>query len=114
MKTHELKTVQPYFQDVWCGKKPFECRLNDRGFNVGDELILQEFLPEKQGRSGKYIKCEVYYILKEFEGLADDYIIMSIVKTSTGYSAKYNDFLKTESKAEFMQKLREVSEAAHD
>ena len=35
MKKHLLKTINPYFQDVWDNKKTFEIRLNDRDFKVG-------------------------------------------------------------------------------
>ena len=35
MKKHILKTINPYFQDVWDNKKTFEIRLNDRDFKVG-------------------------------------------------------------------------------
>lgn len=39
---HELKLVQPFFNDVFTGKKKFEIRKNDRDFKIGDELILKE------------------------------------------------------------------------
>jgi hypothetical protein len=42
MKTHELKTINPYFTEVLEGLKNFEVRFNDRDFNVGDEVRLQE------------------------------------------------------------------------
>ena len=39
---HELKTYPKYFQETLNGNKPFECCLNDRGFQVGDTVILKE------------------------------------------------------------------------
>jgi len=30
MKIHELKTIQPHFDNVWCGLKSFEVRKDDR------------------------------------------------------------------------------------
>ena len=44
--THRLKTIQPYFDNIASGAKTFEIRKNDRGFEVGDELLLMEWSPE--------------------------------------------------------------------
>ena len=35
---HELKTVQPFFDDVLTGKKKFEVRKNDRCFDAGAKV----------------------------------------------------------------------------
>ncbi len=40
---HHLKTLPEYFQAVIDGRKPFEIRKDDRGFNVGDKVVLEEF-----------------------------------------------------------------------
>jgi ASC-1-like (ASCH) protein len=37
---HELKCLAPYFDAVRDGRKTFECRVNDRGFQAGDILRL--------------------------------------------------------------------------
>ena len=42
MKTHELKTDPDVFDAVWNGQKTYEIRFDDRGFAVGDILILEE------------------------------------------------------------------------
>lgn len=41
-KTHELKTDPDVFAAVIEGRKTYEIRFNDRGFAVGDVLILRE------------------------------------------------------------------------
>lgn len=41
-KRHELKTDPEVFAAVMAGRKTHEIRLNDRGFTVGDELLLRE------------------------------------------------------------------------
>ena len=37
--THKLKTWPSYFQRVWTGEKTFEVRLDDRGYQKGDEVV---------------------------------------------------------------------------
>jgi hypothetical protein len=39
---HDLKTVQPFFDDVCAADKNFEVRKDDRNFKVGDWLRLRE------------------------------------------------------------------------
>ena len=42
---HKLKTWPSCFQAVKAKIKPFEIRVNDRNYQVGDTLILEEFSP---------------------------------------------------------------------
>lgn len=39
---HWLKTEHSYFQESWDGSKPYEIRVNDRDYQLGDILILAE------------------------------------------------------------------------
>lgn len=41
--THHLKTLPVYFDAVKRGDKTFELRKNDRDFQTGDTLVLEEF-----------------------------------------------------------------------
>lgn len=50
---HTLKTIQPYFGEVESGNKNFEVRKDDRNFQKGDILFLQEYDKEK--------KCLILY-----------------------------------------------------
>lgn len=43
IQRHELKTTPGYFEQVWTGAKTFEIRYDDRGYQRGDEVVLQEF-----------------------------------------------------------------------
>lgn len=76
---HELKTVQPYFDEVVAGLKKFEYRRNDRDFKKDDILILREYNKESDQYSGNMIKVVVKYVLtgEKFPDLGD-YCIMSI------------------------------------
>lgn len=42
---HELKTWPEFFDAVDRGEKTFEVRRDDRGFQVGDEIVLQRWQP---------------------------------------------------------------------
>jgi hypothetical protein len=74
---HRLKTVQPFFNDVKSGKKPFEIRFNDRNYQVGDTLILEEW-NNAEGYTGQVERKSVTYILKDCPqfGLRDGYCIL--------------------------------------
>lgn len=75
--THELKILPKYLNDVWSGVKTFELRKNDRGFNIGDTLILRGF--EDGYYTGDSIEVDVIYILHGGEyGLDKDYVILGI------------------------------------
>jgi hypothetical protein len=57
MKIHCLKIESPYLDDIKSGKKKFEWRKNDRDFETGDLLVLQEilndtFYPDPDSGSG--------------------------------------------------------------
>ena len=78
MTVHHLKTIQPYFNEVFMLRKEFELRKNDRDYKVGDKLILEEWDGEKY--TGKKIARTVMYILKNCPkyGLMDGFCIMQI------------------------------------
>ena len=77
-KIHELKTVQPYFFDVFLDKKKFEVRYNDRKFEKDDLLLLREFNPILLEYTGREILCEVTYLLDDSKYCKKGYVIMGI------------------------------------
>ena len=87
MKTHILKTVNPYFDKIWTIHKLFEVRKNDRDFQTGDELILQEFDPQ-QGYLGREIRVKVNYILHDHDGLRPGYVVMQLEVTRFNHLSK--------------------------
>lgn len=64
MKTHTLKCWPAHFQAVKRGEKSFEYRSDDRGFEVGDVLVLREFDPETETESGEEFSVRVTYIAR--------------------------------------------------
>ena len=78
MKTHELKTMQPYFNAVFYGKKDFEVRKNDRNFKVGDFVKLIEVVPSPL-ISQRYVVKEIKYILNGGQfGIDKDYVVLGL------------------------------------
>jgi len=61
---HELKVWPTFFRDMLAGDKTFEVRKNDRGFNVGDELILREWDPQAQRYTGATTRRRVHYLTR--------------------------------------------------
>lgn len=87
MTTHTLKTDPRVFDDVVAGRKKFEIRLDDRGFQEGDELILRKTRHDGRDMArglpleyiGPPIHLYVTHILRgPIYGLAPDWVIMSI------------------------------------
>jgi hypothetical protein len=84
MRTHTLKTWPEPFQAIVDGRKGFEIRKDDRGFAVGDRLVLHEWDPspkdhrlEPRGYTGRYIRCRVDYIARGW-GMPSDLCVMSL------------------------------------
>lgn len=79
MNTHTLKTINPYFEELWIGAKKFEVRKDDRSFQVGDTLILREYDPTNDTYSGRVINAEVTYKLAGGQfGIKEGYCVLSI------------------------------------
>jgi len=60
-KQHILKTVNPYFEDIWHKNKNFEIRFNDRDFRISDRLDLVE-IDNNGNRTLRMITCYINYI----------------------------------------------------
>ncbi|MFN3652593.1 MAG: ASCH/PUA domain-containing protein [Armatimonadota bacterium] len=72
---HELKIWPEYFEAIRTGKKTFEVRKDDRGFQVGDLLLLREWDPETKTYSGRALFRDVSYVLRLEPG---DCVVMSL------------------------------------
>lgn len=93
-KTHEVKLAASWWADVTSGKKRFELRKNDRGYKVGDKLLMQEY---KDGvYTGRSILADITYMLEEYTGLTEGYAILGteLVKVSETDTAKAESEVK--------------------
>ncbi len=77
MKTHHLKTIQPYFDRCWNQTKTFEIRKNDRDFQVGDEIFLQEYDEKLDIYSGKEIQGTILYVVNNYPAIVKGYVVFS-------------------------------------
>ena len=59
MTVHELKTWPQFFNEIAIGRKTIEVRHNDRGFQVGDTLVLLEWDPKVRAYTGSRLTCRV-------------------------------------------------------
>jgi len=75
---HHLKVLPEYYKALGSGDKNFEIRKDDRGYRVGDMLVLNEWSEKKY--TGNFNKRRITYILKDCEkfGLMDGYVILGL------------------------------------
>lgn len=96
---HVLKTDPELFDLTIAKKRPFELRLNDRGFKAGDELILLKtrYTGEQMKKpefslqyTGLYARLKVLSVTpgSAFPGLAEDWCAMGIEVVYTFNSNK--------------------------
>jgi hypothetical protein len=79
-RVHELKTLPLYFNEIVCGRKRFEVRKDDRGFHVGDTLVLREWIESPPVYSGRESRWTVGYILRgPLFGIEAGHVVMSLV-----------------------------------
>lgn len=85
MAEHTLKTLAPFFDAVADGSKTFEVRKNDRGFAVGDILVLTRFLHSDVSHGvvpshpPRHLRKRVSYVLAGGQyGIDPDYCVLGM------------------------------------
>lgn len=78
---HTLKILTKYYDDVAEYRKAFELRRDDRGYKVGDILVLREYDPELDEFTGRVMVRNIGYILRDCleYGLAEGYCIIGLI-----------------------------------
>lgn len=104
MKTHHLETDPSPFAAVASGIKGFEFRRNDRGFEVGDILVLLEHIPasgtpgESSFVSARYTGAKavrgITYVLRgPAYGVPDGFAVLSLVGGgSSGWPTNWSEW----------------------
>lgn len=77
MRVHQLKIYTQYFDDVVEGKKTFEIRENDRKFQVGDVIVLNE-IDKNRKYTGNSIVKEIIYLTNFMQ--RENYVVLGINK----------------------------------
>lgn len=75
---HALKTLKPYFDAMTQGAKTYEVRKNDRDFNVGDFLALNEITEIEKKYTGRCCLVAITHILTDPEYVKPGYAILSV------------------------------------
>ncbi len=77
MTEHHLKIWPEYYQPLVDGRKPYEIRNNDRGYQVNDLLHLQEWIPGK-GYTGRSSWWQVVDVLSRAPGVMPGYVVLGL------------------------------------
>lgn len=105
MAKHNLKTWPEFYDAITAGEKTWEFRRDDRGFRVGDVLVLELWKPGENGGNYEYesaggdlhfsIKSQrvvVTYILHGGRlGIPEHYCVMSIVPEDAPHNENPDD-----------------------
>lgn len=80
---HALKTWPEYYKAIESGNKTFELRKDDRPFNEGDKVVLQEFDPAEEKYTGKEREMIISYLLRDAYrfGLKKGFVILGLKET---------------------------------
>lgn len=78
MTTHKLKTWPATFGALLSGHKTFEFRVDDRGFAVGDTVVLEEWDPTVGAYTGRHTTRKITYVLREDFGVPEGYAVLAL------------------------------------
>ena len=73
--THNLKIKTEYFERVKDGSKTFETRFNDRLFQCGDMVQLEEIIENEY--TGRMIFAEIGFVLYDLQ--QEGYVTFSLL-----------------------------------
>ena len=62
MTTHKIRTLPEPFEASQSGVKNYEIRIKDRLYQVGDEVVLMEYFPDKDDISGRQLSGVITHI----------------------------------------------------
>lgn len=75
MKIHTLKILPKYFEAVLSGQKNFEIRRNDRHYQSGDQVCLQEYTGDTF--TGRSLSFQIGYVADYMQ--MDNVVVFSLL-----------------------------------
>ncbi len=75
---HEVKEMTEYFMPVIGGIKTFEVRKNDRNYQEGDYLALNEMVETEEGlkHTGRSCLLKIIYVLDDERFCKEGYVVL--------------------------------------
>lgn len=87
-RVHRVKSWPEYFRAIANGKRTHDLRRNDRNYEVGDLMLLEEFDPATNSYSGERLTVEITSMTSaqqpcavSIDALNPDFCILSIRRT---------------------------------
>ncbi len=77
------------------GIKPWEIRKNDRKFEPGDDVVLEEWNPTHEAFTGSWIMGSIVYLHVGVLGLLPDYCAFTFRPTLAGADGLPEDLAET-------------------
>jgi hypothetical protein len=95
--THEVKSWPQFFGPVVAGTRRHELRRNDRGYEVGDQVVLREWDPTDGRYTGRQATAAITSITSNEHpcavsdvGLHPDFCILTIEVATTSFTHATN------------------------
>lgn len=63
-KIHTVKCWPEYFDAIKDGRKTFDLRVDDRDYQVGDDMVQEEFKVHIGTYSGREFRCKITYVAR--------------------------------------------------
>lgn len=85
--THEIKILEQFADAVYKGRKTFEIRKNDRGYQNGDRIhftVVKDGTPYVLEHPLNAHLFGITYVLNGW-GIKEDYCVFSIIDLGTGH-----------------------------
>ncbi len=77
LREHNIKVLTPFYERLVTGQKPFEVRKDDRDYQVGDLLFLEEF--DGKDYAGSTIVRKITYKLSGGQfGIKKGYCVLGL------------------------------------
>jgi len=74
---HYLKCTPEFFDPLDSGEKPFEVRLNDRGFRLGDVCVFRRFT-DVEGYTGRVCVRTITFILDDERYCLPGHVVLGL------------------------------------